>query len=381
MASTILQKFPKNTEVKSEPVNITDALGRFRRPLDNTRVTLSVMGVYCLPEAWKAKVVSIISYQALQLIQIVQDDPVELAAYTYEIDIAGIKMKNSKVCARQLTEEEKAELAAAAAAPKGKGAPPKGKGVKEEEPSKEELERLESERKAKEEREAKLKAEWDSLDENERFWRTNEDPYKEPSIKMVTGRPPQPTGRGSDLSLAEQKEDAEAAQVGVSVCDKNGFELIEFEEFVREDGGVWLTFSKLPVSDPVVVDDPKAKKAPPPKGKAATEDLKPTFGKAWVDLSDLKKPGAKYTCQRVFINTVPPATKEVVDGKDVFTDQTDHDSLFETAKTYVHFKIELSEPVTPLVPTQPEPKPREIVPVKTFIRWPYSKIATDDFCK
>jgi hypothetical protein len=33
------------------------------------------------------------------------------------------------------------------------------------------------------------------------------------------------------------------------------------------------------------------------------------------------------------------------------------------------------------VPQYPEPKPREIVPVKTLIRWPYSKVATDDFCK
>jgi hypothetical protein len=51
---------------------------------------------------------------------------------------------------------------------KGKAPPPKGKG-KEEEPSKEEVERIEKERLAKEERESKLKAEWDALDENEKF--------------------------------------------------------------------------------------------------------------------------------------------------------------------------------------------------------------------
>jgi|688.fasta_scaffold461998_1 hypothetical protein len=75
-------------------------------------------------------------------------------------------MRNSKLCLRQLTEEEKAK--AVVENVKGKAPPPKGKG-KEEEPSKEEVERIEKERLAKEERETKLKAEWDALDENERF--------------------------------------------------------------------------------------------------------------------------------------------------------------------------------------------------------------------
>ena len=34
--------------------------------------------------------------------------------YSYEIDMAGVKMKNSKLCLRQLTDEEKAEQIAAA---------------------------------------------------------------------------------------------------------------------------------------------------------------------------------------------------------------------------------------------------------------------------
>ena len=63
-------------------------------------------------------------------------------------------------------------------------APAKGKNVKDEEPSAEELERLEKEKLAKEEKEAKLKAEWDALTEEERFYRTNEDIFKEPCIKM-----------------------------------------------------------------------------------------------------------------------------------------------------------------------------------------------------
>lgn len=91
-------------------------------------------------------------------------------------------MQNSKVMLKELTEEEKAE-AEAKNVKGGKAAPPKGK-QKEEEPTPEELERLEKERLVREEKEAKLKAEWDALSEEERFSRTHEDIFKEPCIKM-----------------------------------------------------------------------------------------------------------------------------------------------------------------------------------------------------
>lgn len=55
--------------------------------------------------------------------------------------------------------------------------------------------------------------------------------------------------------------------------------------------------------------------------------------------------------------------------------------MFENAKTYIHIKLELSKPVVPLVPEKPEPTPKEVVPVKRLIKWDYSKLATDDFCK
>lgn len=59
MASSILLKFPKNTEVQSKPIDVNEALSRVRRPLDQTRVNLSVMGVYALPEAWKTKIAAV----------------------------------------------------------------------------------------------------------------------------------------------------------------------------------------------------------------------------------------------------------------------------------------------------------------------------------
>lgn len=51
-----------------------------------------------------------------------------------------MSIKNAKVCPKELTEEEKAEIEAAKNQ-KGKPPPPKDPKKKEEEPSKEELER------------------------------------------------------------------------------------------------------------------------------------------------------------------------------------------------------------------------------------------------
>ena len=56
MASSILLKFPRNTEVQTKEINIDDALSRVRRPLDSTKLTLSVNGIFALPESWKAKI-------------------------------------------------------------------------------------------------------------------------------------------------------------------------------------------------------------------------------------------------------------------------------------------------------------------------------------
>jgi len=56
MASSILLKFPRNTEVQTKNINIEDALSKVRRPLDSTKVTLNINGVYALPETWKQKI-------------------------------------------------------------------------------------------------------------------------------------------------------------------------------------------------------------------------------------------------------------------------------------------------------------------------------------
>mmetsp|Transcript_24781 Transcript_24781/g.17483 ORF Transcript_24781/g.17483 Transcript_24781/m.17483 type:complete len:133 (-) Transcript_24781:2563-2961(-) len=93
-------------------------------------------------------------------------------------------MRNSKVCPREMTEEEKAEQEASKTKGNKKDPPPKGKATKEEEPSAEELERIEREKAEKEEQERIKQAEWDALDEQTKLFRTAEDKFKEPSIHL-----------------------------------------------------------------------------------------------------------------------------------------------------------------------------------------------------
>ena len=101
--------------------------------------------------------------------------------YSYEIEMCGVRVKNSKIQPRELSEEEKAEAEAKGA--KGGKPPPKGK-AKDDEPTPEELERQERARLEKEEQDRLAQVEWDSLDEETKFHRTHEDPRKEPAIRM-----------------------------------------------------------------------------------------------------------------------------------------------------------------------------------------------------
>lgn len=125
--------------------------------------TLTVKGVFALPQEWKDQIAD-------------EAQP----PFEYEVCTLGMAIKGGKVIPRELTEQEKEE-AEANAKTKGK-APPKAK--KEEEISPEEQERLDKEREQKEEQEKKLQEEWDALDEETKFYRTHEDPFKEPSIRF-----------------------------------------------------------------------------------------------------------------------------------------------------------------------------------------------------
>ena len=81
---------------------------------------------------------------------IVQDDPAE-ASYSYEMRVHNFHMKGGRILARVMTEEEKME----AEANKGKK-PAEKKGKKDEEPTPEELEKYEAEKKQREDENNKL---------------------------------------------------------------------------------------------------------------------------------------------------------------------------------------------------------------------------------
>jgi hypothetical protein len=66
-----------------------------------------------------------------------------------------------------------------------------------------------------------------------------------------------------------------------------GAELQKFEQQISDNKGIWLYFDKLPPAE----EDAAAKGGKPPAGKpgakagGATEELKPVYGRAWIDLT------------------------------------------------------------------------------------------------
>lgn len=67
--------------------------------------------------------------------------------------------------------------------------------------------------------------------------------------------------------------------------------LMELDEMINVDGGCFLYFDKLP---PPEDEDPKKAKGAPAKGKVPVEEMKPLYGKAWVDFGTLQNPGANF---------------------------------------------------------------------------------------
>ena len=186
-----------------------------------------------------------------------------------------------------MTEEEKAEVDASKSK---KPVDPKKKG-KEEEPSAEELAKQEEEKREREEANAKSKADWEALDDNTKFFRTCEDPFKEASIRFL--RDPA-VEDGPDPSTQE--------------IEMNDVALRTFESSVCDRKGTWVYFDKIVPreEETAVSQDPKAKK-PPAKSKAqVTEEVpKPTHGRAWLNLTQLLNPGVKSVTQRVFLSQIP----------------------------------------------------------------------------
>jgi hypothetical protein len=147
---------------------------------------------------------------------------------------------------------------------------------------------------------------------------------------------------------------------------------------------------KLPPQEDPAGGDPKAaaaKGAPakgaPAKGAPAGGEMKSYFGRAWLSFENLLQPGALETKQRAFIETCQPMVKKAgEDGVERWVaSEEPADNLFEGQRSYIYLKVTLTDPVTAPSSPNPEPLPQDVVPVKQFIRWPFSKDPTDDFKK
>jgi hypothetical protein len=190
----------------------------------------------------------------------------------------------------------------------------------------------------------------------------------------------EPTDEQKDQTKQLQEEvDTLKAQsmIGTCFCDKTTFELIELEEAVKNDGGCWVKFVKAPSPNPA--NAAAAGKAAPAKGKGpATDDVKPIIGKAWLDLSALKKAGSTQCTERVFLETCATCTK---DENEKYVDAEEVTQVFEADRTYVYLTLALDKPIVSIESTQPEPQPSDVLPMKQLIVWPFSKNCNDDFRK
>jgi hypothetical protein len=155
--------------------------------------------------------------------------------------------------------------------------------------------------------------------------------------------------------------------VGLAVTQKTGFELIEFEEIVKEEKGAWLTFMRIPTPENSVELEKDAKGKPIAKkggGKGPSPDeIRPTFGSVWVSFEALNKPGVTTMTQRVQIGSMAAVERREEEGEIIWEDELETPDLFEPQKTYIYFTMNLSHPIVPAKGPE-EPKPDEIVPVK-----------------
>lgn len=128
--------------------------------------------------------------------------------------------------------------------------------------SPEEEERLRRVREQEEEEERRRQAEWETLDEETKFYRTSEDRFKSPSIRWEAA--------ASSFSLALQER-----------------ELVVFEERVSFDGGEWIFLAK----QPFISEEELAKLRKSKPKTLNLNDLFPVVFRGWLDLTAFRKEG------------------------------------------------------------------------------------------
>lgn len=158
-------------------------------------------------------------------------------------------------------------------------------------------------------------------------------------------QPNEPANEDEEQKPKTHLEDSSVSQV------KKADELIELEECVKAETGVWVFFNKLLPKEDDEAHDTKKKG----KGKsAAVEEEKPVYGRAWLDLSSLKDPGETKVEARIFLETAEfhkPKTEEEQAEKDqkdaAEEDNEEPPKVFEEAETYIMCKLEINEPIIP----------------------------------
>jgi len=278
-----------------QSIKLYSILTKSKAPLSSVTVQVEVYGLYALPEAW------------------LQGE----SDYDYSLSVCGVKFSGGRIAKREPTEEE---LKAAEQGKKKQPPPVKGKPV---EPSAEELAALERDRKQKEEAEARRKAEWEALTEDERYYKTMEDIHQHGFL------------------LWEQEKEGDGRKFKTATMEKEhtGEDLMTLEEEIEDSGRLKLEFSKMP---PAAEDDPK-KKAKAKPG----EEIKPVFAYAWVDMSFFRAPAAQETTFRI----------QLLDPE-----SSPDPAVFNPIRSYVYFRVRLDPPLTPSLPETPFPSLSELIP-------------------
>ncbi|EGR30045.1 tetratricopeptide repeat protein [Ichthyophthirius multifiliis] len=232
-------------------------------PTDQLTLTLKIHGVYSFPEEWKTT------------------DEANPNLFTYTIKaFNGLECPEGKVHNREQTEKELKEQEEALLAKQQKKTAKKGKDAPPPEPvlTEEEQELIRKAKELEEQEEKKRQEEWNALDEQTRYFLTQEDKYKCPWINWEK----------SECSLQKQ-----------------GLQLVVLEERVFDEKGEYIYFMKYPtLTEEELVKIKKSK----PKNLNLI-DLNPILMRAWVDLSEFQNPGTITITQRCFIQQVLPESE------------------------------------------------------------------------
>jgi hypothetical protein len=145
------------------------------------------------------------------------------------------------------------------------------------------MERLNKEIAEREKENQQKRRDWEALDDNLKFYRTCEDPFKEPRITFLNG---------------EGQEDMAPINIQETTIAESG--LRAFEAAVIDEHGCYVYFDRLvPVEDEAQEESKDKKKAPakaaPKKAKQDQnqEEAKPTHCRGWLDLTGMMHPGVK----------------------------------------------------------------------------------------